>query len=633
MVKHLTTIPRCFARILCLLIIPVSAAYAQPEDERQFLLMYFTEEELVVESPTRSPKPLSQVAENVTVVTADDIQLMNAHTVADVLNTITGVQVYSASLGSPGASALAFIQGSDQKHVAVFIDGAPVNNLGDNVTDIASLPVQNIEKIEIIRGPASSAWGSSLGGVVNIITKSRRTAEGAGGMASASYGKQNTGDIRAETSGRNGALGYYLNAGRLQTDGLTPNVDVSSKNAYAKLAYDVTEKTRIQFALSYNQGSRGDGAVPDFDLSFGDEFWNMRSTVLLKTAIDKKTDMRFSFWSVRQRFDLGTFQLSTGTALSTDYYNDEGYGQSAELSSKINSHILVFGVDHDSRSLTSSAISGGEQAIRKAAVYLNDTISFADLSITPGIRYDNTNTNGAFTSPSLGVTYKLTETTIVRAYGASGFSIPPLAFTYGDNQIIAANPNLKMERVLSYQVGAETAALKYFWLKLSAFRHEIRDAISMVDVPGPYSQAAVNSERQRRMGVDAEIKSAPVYNTSLTAGAEYISAKDLNNNATLLNIPKYIYDIGLVYDDAQTFRASLKGRYTDWQADRALPEYQGNYGNFVVDLNIVGRIYNTPATSLEAFATAHNIFNGEQYLVTYFKNPARWVEAGIRYQF
>jgi vitamin B12 transporter len=90
--------------------------------------MYFKEEELVVEAPTRSPKPVSQVPENVTVVTASDIELMNAHTIAEVLNTVTGVQVFMT--GGPGQVALGYIQGSEQKHVAVFIDGVSLTISG-----------------------------------------------------------------------------------------------------------------------------------------------------------------------------------------------------------------------------------------------------------------------------------------------------------------------------------------------------------------------------------------------------------------------------------------------------------------------------------------------------------------------
>ena len=184
--KSLVKLLRCILSVASTLLVFASIAHSQSDEDKKFLLMYFKEEELVVESPSRGPKPITQVAENVTVVTADDIKLMNAHTLADVLNTVTGVQVLLT--GGPGSSAIAYIQGSEQRHVSVFMDGIPLNNLSDNVTDVGSIPVQNIEKIEIIKGPASSAWGSALGGVINIITKSGNE-EGSHNAVSASYGE------------------------------------------------------------------------------------------------------------------------------------------------------------------------------------------------------------------------------------------------------------------------------------------------------------------------------------------------------------------------------------------------------------------------------------------------------------
>ena len=80
--------------VLILLILPAPASSEQSEEERNFLLTYFTEDELQVVSSTRSIKSISRVAENMTVVTAKDIERMNAHTLAEVLNTVNGVHVW-----------------------------------------------------------------------------------------------------------------------------------------------------------------------------------------------------------------------------------------------------------------------------------------------------------------------------------------------------------------------------------------------------------------------------------------------------------------------------------------------------------------------------------------------------------
>ena len=180
-------------------------AYAQIEEEMKILRMFYKEEELVV-TPTRYPKPISQVAENVTIITAEQIESMNAHTLTDVLNTIPGIQVDIR--GGPGSAATAHIQGSEFRHVLVMIDGVILNNLSESFADISAIPVQNIERIEIIKGPASSSWGSSLGGVIDIITKAPAQTKKIEGTLSASYGERNTGDYRSEFTGKVDNFGY-----------------------------------------------------------------------------------------------------------------------------------------------------------------------------------------------------------------------------------------------------------------------------------------------------------------------------------------------------------------------------------------------------------------------------------------
>jgi vitamin B12 transporter len=597
-------------------------AFAQTAEEKNFLLMYFKEEELVVESATRSPKPVSRTAENITVVTASDIELMNAHTLADVLNTVTGVQVFMT--GGPGQIAVGYIQGSDQRHVTVLIDGVVLNNVGDNVVDLGMIPVQMIKKIEIIKGPASSAWGSALGGVVNVITKTG-SVDSQGNMVSASYGTKNSGDFRAETTGKQSKLGYYLTAGRLQSDGLTPHSNVNDNNAYTKLTYDLTDNTSVLFSLGYEKNTRGAGEDTVSNLSFGNVAELTHSTLAVNSTLTKDLELNVSVRSIHQEF----MQWSAGSFVSSDKYSDKGYGSSAKLIWKIANNAVVFGADYDDKMLKSGAIAGGEQGLIKSALYANDTMSFGRLSITPGIRFDKTSSNGDVTSPSLGVTYSLANNTILRGYAANGFNIPPLAYTYGDGASRIANPDLKVEMVHSYQAGVETTALKYVWVKLAAFRNDIHEAITF---EGTSTLIAENNARQRRQGVEVEMKTLPLFNTTLTAGANFIDAKDLVSGERLQFIPSRVYDLGLLYDDEHTFRAVLKGRYIDWNADPLFP-YPGKYNSFIFDLNMIKKIYQRDQAALEVFLNVHNMLNGSQYLLSLYPNPERWYEGGIRYKF
>jgi vitamin B12 transporter len=255
-------------------------------------------------------------------------------------------------------------------------------------------------------------------------------------------------------------------------------------------------------------------------------------------------------------------------------------------------------------------------------------MSFGRLTITPGLRYEKTDTNGDFTSPSLGMTYGIGETTLLRAYAARGFSIPGLSGTYGDNLFHVSNPDLKMETVKSYQVGAETALEKYLWVKVSGFRHDLDDVIENVALP-PASFITVNSGRERREGLEVELRTAPVYHTTLNASAAFISAKDRDTGETIKSVAQRTYDIGLQYDDG-SFKALVKGHYIYWNTDKF---FEGKYDDFIVDVHVMKTLYTRNDHSLEAFADVHNLFDDEQYPAGIYKNPGRWFEAGVRYVF
>ncbi len=606
----------------------LSPAFAISEEEKQFLLMYFKEEELEVVSTTRSLKSISRIAENVEVVTADDIELMNAHTLADLLNTVTGVQVFFGG-ASPTSLANVDIQGSKYENVAFFIDGVPINGLDTNLVIVSDIPVQMIDKVEIIKGPASSVWGSSLGGVVNIITKSAPGAEEVGGMVSASYGEENTADLRAEITARKDKFGFYVTAGRLSTDGLRKYEDGWRNDVYAKLSYDLSQDSGIIFTLGYGRNKRERGDSSELDYLDRDKFERLFSTLSLYSAIDRNIRLDFSLRALHQRLNFYSLTPSTGDEFSS-YTDDTLYGGSVKLTWIKGGHTVVVGSDYDDGELESDSYSG-DLSVRKWAIFVNDTIELGKLSITPGIRYDIADPFDNFVSPSLGVTYQLFDKTILRAYIARGFNNPGIGQTSGDFGYFRHNPGLGLEKVWSYQAGIETGLLKYLWLKTSGFRHDIKDAITWDFVDADVGTwTYVNKDKVRRQGVEVEFKTVPVFNTALSFGAAFIDTEDRETGEDIKDVPKYTYDVGLHYEDNKGLRALLKGHYIWFNA---LPYHTAKYSTLIFDINIIKSVYHRGNQNAELFLTGHNIFNGSQYWDNFYMNAERWVEGGIRYKF
>jgi vitamin B12 transporter len=629
---------------LLLFLFSASVSSAEPTDERQLLQLFYEDSDLVV-TPTRSPKSISRVAENVTIITAEDIEAINAHTLPDVLLNVTGVQ--TAIFGSPGSIANVQIQGSETRQVLVIIDGVIQNNLSDGVADFGAIPVQNIERIEIVKGPASSSWGSSLGGIINIITKSPDDSRKIGGMASASVGNRNTGDYRAEVSGKVGDLGYYLNGGGLTTDGLLPHNSMYGGNLYSKLLWAPSDETSLTFGLGYIKGKRGitedqisspgtplDGLAEHFDGFF--EYLYSSLSLHHSFTDEFSADVSLKFMHRDNRLTQRIPMAEVGVDVAGKEYN---YGGSFKLAWEHGFNQLIAGTDFDLGRLDfgNAATMGSQnlaskfvkEDLNRFAFYANDTLTFGKFSFIPGIRYDYTSTNGDFVSPSLGITCAVTKDTVLRGYVARGFNIPPLGSTSGTGFFSIPNPNLKMEKVLSYSAGFETAELKYVWLKTTFFRHDVDDALTRISL-SPDTDMAINSGKQRRQGVEVEAKSMPLFNASLLAGYAFIDAKDRKTGQAIADIPKYTVDVGLQYENEKYLSGKLKGHYIWWNS---LPMEKGKYTSMIWDLNLAKTVFTREKKAVEIFFAVHNIFNGSQYPLGIYKNPKRWFEGGVRYEF
>jgi vitamin B12 transporter len=604
---------------------------AQSQEETRFLDIYFTESELQLISSTRSLTSLSRVAENVSIITAQDILLMNAHTLADVLRNVPGVQLASA-ITSPGSIMAASIQGSEIRHVTVLLDGIPLNNLSDNVSDIGLMPVQPIAKLEIIKGPASSAWGSALGGVINIITKSLPGNQEQSAVLSGSYGQQDTADLRAEARGRAGKLAYYLYAGRLQSDGQTSGFEVTNDSFLAKLGYDLASNTSLSFLLSYLKANRGDGEDAGSDLTFGNQSAHLYSSLFLHSSAVSFLDLDLCLWATRQDDRFHSDQLSDGAEVSYSRAEGEKQGARVNLALRKGRHSAVVGMDYEAGTLETNTLPG-EVDEDAWALFANDTFAIADLSIAFGLRYDKTRLGDDAVNPSLGATYALRKDILLRLLVAQGFTSPTTSQKDANNEFFAykANPDLTLERVRSYQLGVETTTVPNLWLKFSLFRHDMEDILGgEVVSDDPFQFTLVNKDEQRRQGLEVEFKTASFHDVFLHGGAVFIDATDLNTDSELLNVPKRTYDFGLAYEGRPGLKALLTGHFIDWNAS---PQLNARDEDFIVDMSLTKSLFQRAGAEWTAFLNVWNIFDTAQYSYEAYKNAGRWIEGGVRCTF
>ncbi len=602
--------------IVCLTIASLcTPVLAEDGGDLQTLRMFYEGKDLVVSS-TRDPKPISQTAENITVVTAAEIGMMGAHTLVDVLANVPGIQ--TDDRGSVGSSSGLFIQGADTTHILVLMDGVTLTFFGESSLDLGAIPVQNIERVEIVKGPGSSSWGSALGGVINIVTKSPADDRRIGGTLSFSAGERETRDSRGEVSGSVGSLGYYLSAVNLRSDGLRPHTAVNDSNLYAKFRWELPERGSVLYTLAYSRVKRGDGQVDDMGVVLNEGLSSFLSTLSLNYPVGERAGLDLSLRTTSRPGDATMNALGTGDVLQQRTLHESTLGGSAKFSWRDRFQSIAFGADFDHIDFNfdapqSSLLSQQHLHSDKWGVFLNDTVSVERLTVTPGIRYDQVNPVGNFISPSLGAVWGLNDATFLRVYAARGYGLPLIV------------PGSTQEKVLTIQAGVETTQIPHLWLKTTLFRKYLSD-VQVVD----FRTREIVMAKEQKQGVEVEAKSAPLFNAFLSAGYTFVDATNRDTGAVLENVPRQVVKLGINYDDPRFFRASLLGRYVWWNASS---DNGASYNPVVWDLNLAKRLSAPGGTAVELFFNAHNIFNGAQYSFYAFKNPRRWVEGGVKFEF
>lgn len=607
-----------------LILFKFSLGFCQSQDEVTLLKLFYEDKELVVSS-TRYPKPITEIPENITVISKEEIRALNAHNLADVLERTIGVSVQRQ--GGPGLPAIVFVLGNHSNKIKVMIDGIPINNLSDNTVDVGSIPVQHIERIEIIKGPASNVWGSSLGGVVNVITKAPSDLPNKS-QVSFVLGENNTQDLRLQLTSKKEKFGYYLYGGNFKSDGLLPNNAVYQNNLFFKTSYDIRDDISVNFSLGYHKTTRQDGRDVFSNLTFSDDLEQIYSQLNVDYKLDYETELSLNLKSSFQNSTFFFKQLTSGAKLQMRNINDKNYIGTLRFSTKtIENHHIIAGIDVEKGTLSSDYINGIERDLDKFSIFVNDTIKPAPkLTITPGIRYDYVSVVDSFISPSIGVVYNALEDTLIRAYVSRGFGSPGLFHLYGSGFFSLPNKNLNMEKVWAYQLGFETSKIPYLWIKTTLFLFDIDDMLRAILLPGGFV-TVVNKDETRQQGFELEFKTTPIKKFALYGGFAFIDTRDRKTEEKIKGVPEYNADIGVEYGERDEYLVALKGKYVWWNE---YGFYNGKYENFIVDLHGYKRLFKRKGYTLEAFGSVRNLFNSSHYTIEFFKNPQRSCELGLK---
>ena len=600
--------------------------------------LYLNDDELV-QSASRYPRPLGQVAENVTVITEAELKLLHAHTVYEALRQIP--DLFISEFGQDfGSSGQILTQGSENRHTLVLIDGVRLNNASGGDAIINGLPLGIIKRIEVIKGPASSSWGSSLGGVVNIITKETGSSPRPSGEISASVGERGTSESSLQAGGLLGPVGYYLYGANQETDGHWRDNWFDSVPLYAKLSLPLP-RLSLGATIGYTAPRFQSFEAATLDRQDIQVNRSTFSTLYLDAPLGRDFNAHLSASRFAQGFDWQTQSLGLGVAypgwaagelVSENLWQEETANLNGRLSWSGQRCSAVIGFESGRGELeyrgdwaywselwNYPAIPYAAAEERRAA-FANAALTWGRLTLSPGLRYDFSSVSDDALSPSLGAIWRLNVDTLLRGTVARGFNTPNLADLFDRR---AGNPDLAPERVSSVQTGVETTALVPLRLAATLFLHRVTDIKGYDEAAGVWANQGVI----RRHGLDLEADTAPWHHLSFGLKASVVSEDAVGRE----NDPMYAANLTALYDNPALVTVRLGGRYIWWnevnQGERP------RHDDFVWDLTVSREIHRNEALRAEVFVVGRNLFNGSQYWDLDYQNPKRWLEGGLTVKF
>jgi vitamin B12 transporter len=581
-------------------------------------------EELVF-SYTRQATPKSDVAANISVLTREEIEKLPVYNAGEALQYIPGVYI-EFNDGSPGSFSAASIQGSEVRHVSVFQDNVPLNLLANPVTDLSLIPIANIERIEVYQGAASSAWGSGLGGVINIITREPDLTKPVAVDITSSYGQFNTIRERGTISGTVDRIGYLLSMTHEQSDGIMPNNDYQQDAVYAKVNYYAGESSRLNFIYSYDKG-RTEVPVPVWPpRGFFDDEFQRRSYQRVLFETSPADDLHVTVEGRHQDYTASSDLVFPVRTINRFKYFQETFGTSTRASYDLEANRFLAGFDGDWGNYDFSSYS---QTFKSGnwALYANDTYELGKFTFNAGLRNDNNIDFGNQVSPSGGVVYRvLDQVALIRGQIARGFSAPPGAWV---TDPIYGNKDLKAETAINYQLGTEVKAFKVLKFQFNLFRADVNNLLRFNPFLGEFGKYE-NIDQAIRQGFEGRIATNFDWGLGLSFGGSFIDVRDAETHQIIPDIPRILYDASATYT-YKWMSHSLIGRYVF--NNSSFPETRDQV--FVFDYMLKVKLPFIPecAGKPGIFFAVHNITNTTYLLRYVYPQPGRWVEGGVNYLF
>ncbi len=589
--------------------VPLTSAFSnedpKPGDGTDAILeeIRWLQAESMITIATRHETPLSKAPSIATVITARQIKQMGFRTLADILKTVPGYDVQMDQVGTKNIS----VRGSDYRNserVRFLIDGHAVNDpyWGGATTNFWDLVVENIKRVEIIRGPGSALFGkNAFVGVVNIVTKDTEDIDGFQWTTSGgSFDTQNYNMLFAKDYGDIKISGFF---DWFDTNGpdRTIEQDTAFPNSWSMSpggSHNEREKTDLNLKLSYKNlelntkymkkrreayigisGAFTDDNRLEDTYVFAELIYNSLSLTDKLNMKPKAYYDRYDFdWDLENLAEgyLGIypdgFRGLTSLTLHTLGFEDQftydvfdnnrltfGFQYEWLYQNNARSHDFTF---DPSGVISPFGLFGPvppmsfsdnfpfikDKKTRQIwSLYLQNEWNITEnIDLTVGVRYDNFKRFGGSTNPRFGLVWRFIEDGYAKLLFATAFRAPNFREMFlQNNPVLVGNSNLDPEKINTYEFQVGYNFTKNIHGSINFFLNRMRDVIVLATQPGSSKLKYQNQGGRRMMGVETELRAEFGDGNYAYANYTYLDAEETGDRNRLPKMPEHKANFGV----------------------------------------------------------------------------------------
>ncbi len=540
-----------------------------------------TKLETITVTANRTPVAISSSLATQAVITAEDIELLQPESLLDLLTTIAGVDV--SSTGGRGQNASLFLRGANASHTLVMVDGIKISSATLGLTDLPKLSVSNIERIEIVKGPRASIWGSdAMSGVIQIFTK-----QNAAPKLSVTVGSQSFKSLGFETSIKHGEGSTSILFDHEESEGFDVLTSAESDlDGYDYQSLAIRGQQQIDPNLSFNWLLNIDKGNSEYDNAWAgaDEATHTNRQLLL--GGEYKWQDNHSYFSLSQFKDDSTNFRSDSPGLFDSKITSDRQQLSAANTTTINAQ-ASFTVGTD---LVTEKVSGDQEYSKPerdiSAIFAQILYNENQWQFEGSIRHDVVESLDSETTHTVALGYKFDANNRLSMTQGTGFKVPTFNDLYWPTDAYSmGNPELQAERSDNIEIKFEQSLDIVEW-QISAYKNKISNLIEW--------QPDANFVYAPQNVANAELKGI-----ELTVSANY---KSFNHQLT----SSWAKPLNLADDSILPLRAKRMASYIvsrNWNSGGS------NNLNTLVEFRYVGERMQKSWDGSETKLVAHTIVN------------------------